>query len=286
MQQPSGPDQDERRASAESWEGAAPGWIRQRELMRAFSAPVSHWLVEAVSLQPGHRLLELAAGLGETGLLAAELVRPGGEVIISDQSESMLDGARERARELGVSNVEFRQLDAEWIDLPVASLDAVICRWALMLLVDPSAALSETRRVLRPGGRLALAVWDVPERNQWLSIPAQLLSERGLAEPSAAGARGPFALSDGARLVELLELAGFTEVTLEGLDLLRCHPSFESFWEAHLDLAHSFHEAVMSQPAAEIAGVRVALEERLEPYRQADGSLAMPARSLVASASA
>lgn len=78
MQEPSGPEQDERRASAENWEGAAPGWIRQRELMRAFSEPIAHWLVEAVSPQPGHRLLELAAGLGETGLLAAELVRPGG----------------------------------------------------------------------------------------------------------------------------------------------------------------------------------------------------------------
>ena len=120
----------------------------------------------------------------------------------------------------------------------------------------------------------------------WLSIPAQLLSERGLTETNASDARGPFALSDGARLVELLELAGFTEVTLDGLDLIRCHPSFDSFWEAHLDLARSFHEAVMSRPGTEIAGLRAALEERLEPYRHADGSLAMPARTLVASASA
>lgn len=207
-------------------------------------------------------------------------------MIISDQSETMLEGARERARELGVSNVEFKQLDAEWIDLPVATLDAVICRWALMLLVDPSAALSEIRRVLRPGGRVALAVWDVPGRNQWLSTPAELLSERGLAEPSAPHVAGPFALADGARLVELLELAGFTEVTLDGLDLIRWHPSFELFWEAHLDLSHSFHEAVMSRPGAEIASLRAALEKRLEPYRHADGSLAMPARSLVVSASA
>jgi ubiquinone/menaquinone biosynthesis C-methylase UbiE len=286
MQEPSAPDPDERRASAESWEDAASGWIRQRELMRAFAEPVAHWLVEAVSPQPGHRLLELAAGLGETGLLAAELVLPGGEVIISDQSEAMLAGARERARELGVSNVDFKRLDAEWIDLPVASIDGVICRWALMLLVDPSAALGEIRRVLKPGGRVALAVWDPPEHNPWLVVPGQLLVARGLAERPDPAERGPFALSDHHRLTELIEDAGFTEVTLEALDLTRRHPSFETYWEAHLDLSRKFQDAIMSRTEAEIAGLRAALEERLEPYRQADGSLAMPARALLATASA
>ena len=110
--------------------------------------------MQAVAPQPGEKVLELAAGLGETGLLAAELVAPGGEVVISDQAEGMLEGARERAAELGIANVRFQVLSGEWIDLPIASVDIVLCRWGYMLMVDPAAALTETRRVLAPGGRL------------------------------------------------------------------------------------------------------------------------------------
>ena len=85
---------------------------------------------------------------------------PTGGVILSDQAEAMLEGARARAGELRLTNVEFQVWNAEWIDLPVASVDAVLCRWGYMLMADPGAALSETRRVLRPGGRVAFAVWD------------------------------------------------------------------------------------------------------------------------------
>ena len=142
--------------SVESWEEAAPGWTRRQEEIRAFGAPVSHWMVQAIDPQPGQRLLELAAGLGETGFLAAELVAPVGGLIVTDQAAAMLEGARARAHELGLTNVEFQVMGAEWIDLPVASVDAVLCRWGYMLMDDPAAALSETRRVLRPGGRVAL----------------------------------------------------------------------------------------------------------------------------------
>jgi len=149
-----------REASLENWEEAASGWIHRQELLRELGAPVSHWMLDAIEPQPGQRVLELAAGLGETAMLAAELVAPMGGVVISDQAEAMLAGARARAIELGLSNIEFQVLNAEWIDLPVASVDAVLCRWGYMLMADPAAALGETRRVLRSGGRVALAVWE------------------------------------------------------------------------------------------------------------------------------
>jgi SAM-dependent methyltransferase len=275
-----------RSASLANWEEAAAGWVRRSEAIRTLGAPVSQWLLDAVSLQPGERVLELAAGLGETGLLAAELVAPVGGVIISDQAEAMLDGARTRAEELGLSNVEFQVLNAEWIDLPLASVDAVLCRWGYMLVADPSAALGESRRVLRPGGRLALAVWDSAQSNPWALLPNLELIERGITAPPAPGTPGMFALGDRERVRRLLEDAGFTEIEVEALDLEQHPPSFESFWETTLDVSRIFHDAVLSRPEGEIAEIRAGVAARLEPYTGLDGALRIPARTLVARGSA
>jgi ubiquinone/menaquinone biosynthesis C-methylase UbiE len=287
--------------SLESWEEAAPGWVAQQRLMRDFAAPVSHWMVSAISPQPGQRVLELAAGLGETAMLAAELVAPMGGVIVSDQAEAMLAGARARALELSLNSIEFQVLNAEWIDLPLASVDAVLCRWGYMLMADPATALGETRRVLRPGGRLALAVWDGIEHNPWAELPARELRERdpaptpqaaegedarAPADQSPSPTPGPFALGSPERVTALLQEAGFAEIEVEDLELLRRHRDFEELWESTLDLSRLFHDAVLSRPEEEIEEIRTSLAERFAPYTTSDGALAIPARTLVASASA
>jgi SAM-dependent methyltransferase len=253
--------------------------------MREFAAPVSHRMIDALALRTGERVLELAAGLGETGMLAAEVVAPLGGVVISDQAEAMLEGARARALELGLSNIEFQVLDGEWIDLPLASVDAVLCRWGYMLMADPATALAEARRVLRPGGRIALAVWDALAANPWALLPAEELIERGLApapDERSEQRPGPFALGSAERVRELLEQAGFVEVELQALELVRYH----SLWETTLDLSPSFHNAVLSRPAPEVAEIETSLAVRFKQYTAADGTVAVPGRTLVAAASA
>jgi SAM-dependent methyltransferase len=274
-----------REASRTAWEEAAAGWSRRHDAITELGRPVSAWMLDAVSLQPGDRVLELAAGLGETGMLAAELVAPVGGVIVSDQAEAMLDGARARAGELGLSNVEFQVFDAEWIDLPIASVDVVLCRWGYMLMADPPAAFAETRRVLKPGGRIALAVWDDARRNPWALMPALELIERELVPPPGPDSPGPFRLGDPQRVGDLLAGAGFTEIDVQAIDLVHRHPSFESFWDTTLDISRSFHDAVLARPESELVEVRAGVERRLAPFRQADGTLEIPGRTLVASAS-
>jgi SAM-dependent methyltransferase len=272
--------------SLQGWEEAASGWVRSQEAIRDFGAPVSHWMIDAVAPQPGQRVLELAAGLGETGLLAAELVAPVGGAIISDQAEAMLVGARARAIELGLSNIEFQVINAEWIDLPVASVDVVLCRWGYMLMADPAAAMRDARRVLRSGGRIALAVWDNIEHNPWAALPGLELRERGLSSPPSPGTPGPFALGRAEGVYELLEQAGFVEVNVESLQLHRRHASFEEFWETTLDLSRAFHDAVLERPQGEIEQIKAAVQARIAQFETSDGMLDIPARTLVASASA
>jgi SAM-dependent methyltransferase len=276
---------EHRRRSAALWQEAASGWVHRQEAVRTLGAPVAHWLVQAIEPQPGQRVLELAAGLGEVGLLAAELVAPTGGVILSDQAEAMLDGARRRAAQLELTNVEFQVWNAEWIDLPVASVDAALCRWGYMLMADPLAALVETRRVLRPGGRLALAVWDSPTANPWALAPRLELIERGLAPPPPSPEEyvpGPFALGDEGRLAGLLEQAGFTGVVIEAIDVPQRQPSFDAFWETMLDLSRELHDLVLARPQAEIEQIHASLAKRMGQYTAADGSMEIPGRSLVA----
>jgi len=140
--------------------------------------------------------------------------------------------------------------------------------------------------VLRAGGRLALAVWDAIERNPWARLPGLELMERGLTTRPANGAPGPFALGDRERVLELLQRAGFAEVRVEAIDLLRRHASFEEFWSSTLDLSRVFHDAVLARPETEIAEIEASVAARFAPYTRAGGTLEIPARTLVAAATA
>jgi SAM-dependent methyltransferase len=284
---PGMPEADTVRAEMlDRWERAAQGWGIRAGSVRDMGMPVSAWLIEHLAPQPGQTLLELAAGPGDTGFMAAELVVPGGKLISSDAAEEMLSVARARAAELGISNVEFKRLELEWIDLEAASVDGVLCRWGVMLTLDPGAAMREIRRVLRPGGHVALAVWDAPEVNPWMTIPSRALVELGLVEPPDRAAPGPFALSDAGRLRELLGDAGFSEVVIDTVGITREYESIEAFLAETLDLSQTFgevHRGLQSEAQHEVASRVTALAA---PWIVDGGRVRLAGLSLVAAAEA
>jgi ubiquinone/menaquinone biosynthesis C-methylase UbiE len=277
---------DQRLQMLERWERGAAGWSRRADSVQEFGMRVSVWMVEHVDLQPGQQVLDLAAGPGDTGFLAAELVKPGGTLTSSDASRAMLGVAAGRARDLGVTNVEFKQLELEWIDLPTASVDAVLCRWGLMFTLDPAAALQECRRVLRPGGRIAVAVWDAPEHNPWATLATRALVELGHTEPPDPDAPGMFALADADRLQNLLEDAGFVEVMVEPVDLSRTAASADAFVEETLDLNSQFADLRRALSASQWREVMDRIRALSHPFAAATGALRFPARSLAAAACA
>lgn len=281
------PDPDALRAEiVERWERAAPGWGKHAERMRDFGMPVSAWMIEQVGPQPGQRVLELAAGPGDTGFLAAELVQPGGSLVCSDAAETMLEVARTRAAEMGIGNVEFKRMELEWIDLDTASVDAVLCKWGLMFSFDPETSLREARRVLRPGGRIALAAWDEPPVNPWATIPTRALVELGHTTPPDPDAPGMFVLAAPGRLQELLEAAGFVDVLVETVATSRTFATVPEYVAEFDDTSSMFREVFdpLSDAQREAVGRKIA--ELAQPYTNADGRLTLPGRSLVAAADA
>lgn len=281
------PDPDELRAAVrDRWERAADGWRARNDRFQAATMPVSRWLVEAIEPQPGMRVLELAAGIGEVGFLAAELVEPGGTLISSDGAEAMLAHARERAQQLGVRNVEHKLLELEWIDLSAASVDAVICRWGYMFALDRGAALRETRRVLRPGGRVALATWTEPGRNPFATIPRQALFDAGLVDSVGGDGPGMFDLADPAALRDLLDEGGFADVEIEEIPLTMSYDDAEDFWTTTCDLARPFGDIVATLDERQLVDLRARVDAALAPYAGPDGALSLQAVALVAAASA
>jgi ubiquinone/menaquinone biosynthesis C-methylase UbiE len=272
-----------RRASYEVWQAMAEGWERERDWTWEVSRPVSENMLEALAPEPGQAILELAAGTGETGFAAARAVGPEGRVISTDFAPEMVAAARRESERLGLANVEHREMDAERMDLDDNSVDGVLCRWGYMLMADPAAALAETRRVLRPGGRVSLSVWGAAERNPWASVPGRALIEHTGAPPPDPRAPGIFALADPEQVRSLLREAGFGEPRLKEVEVSWKFERFDDYWRYVTELAGGIAMALQAMSEADREAVRARVELAVADFRVTAG-LELPGVALNASA--
>lgn len=271
--------------SRDRWARAAAGWEARADWFRDATMPVTAWMLDAIEPQPGQAVLDLAAGIGDVGFLAAELIEPGGELITGDFVPEMLSAAQRRAERLKISNVRFRQMDANVpLDQPAASLDAVLCRWGYMLFNDGEAALRETRRVLRQGGSVALAAWTGPEDNLWSSASARILRDRGVIEPEAdPGGPGQFAWARAGEIEEHLESAGFVENRVETVTFEFRFSDVEDWWRAQVQTSTRTADADAQMDTSTRQAVLADLAAVAAPFEQ-DGGIVIPAGTWVASA--
>lgn len=282
-------DPDEYRSSTrDMWEDAAEGWGAHAAAFQEAALPVSQWLVDAVHPYPGMTLVELAAGAGETGFLAVERIQPGGRLLSTDGSEAMVEQARRRARELGYGDdkVQCRVMEAEWLDLSAATVDGVLCRWGYMLLADPEAALRETRRVLRPDGRVALAAWASPQENPWSTVMGRLLVDLGHVPAPDPAAPGMFSFARAGHVEELLAGVGFTEVQAAYVDFAFRPADLDVWWSYTTDTSPSLRAVLPRLSPAEHYALRDAVDAAYAPFVTDSGALELPARALVAAATA
>jgi ubiquinone/menaquinone biosynthesis C-methylase UbiE len=258
------------------WDSQANQWYARRDPMLAATRPIHEWLVEHLAPKDGQRVLEIAAGPGDTGFLAAKRLGKG-RLVSTDISPAMVDAARKRGAELGVTNADYRVLDAQAMDFGDGSFDGVICRWGFMLMPDPAAAFRECRRVLVPGGRLVFAVFTGPDENPFASIPARILTQAGHLPPAtSAWHPGILALADRTRVQALLDDAGFTSTHIEGVDMTWTFATADDYWTFLVELT-ALGPLVRSLPDAARDAVRAAIDARLAPYARDDG-IALPSR--------
>jgi SAM-dependent methyltransferase len=252
--------EDFRQRSKAVWEAMAPGWESKRAYLWRVSRPIGEWLVANLDARPGQTVLELACGTGDTGFAAAALLGPTGRLISTDFAETMVEAARRRGAELGLRNVEYRVMDAERLDLGDGAVDGVLCRWGYMLMADPAAALRETRRVLRRGGRLCFSVFAGGEHNPWAAMPARALIEAGHMAPPAPEAPGILALGDPDRIRRLLAEAGFDPPRIEPVPVVWSFASADEYWWFLREVAGALAVVINALPEAAQAAVRRTIE--------------------------
>jgi SAM-dependent methyltransferase len=247
------------------------GWERTREERERVAAPVTGWLVRALAPKLGDLVLELAAGQGDAGFAVAPLLGESGRLISSDFSAAMLEIARRRGEALGLANVEFRELDAEDLDLEDDCVDCVLCRWGYMLMPNPAIALAETRRVLRAGGRLALAVWASGDRNPWISVAGRILVAHGWMPPPEPGEPGMFVLADAEELRALVEDAGFPNVQMEELPVHNDYRDVDEYVRRASEMGGMFSRAWEEAPEHERKAMTEELGEAFGPFAVSGG---------------
>lgn len=246
----------------------AAGWARQAATYGDFAglvtARVAEPLLDAAGVGPGTRMLDVATGPGYVAGLAAER---GAQVVAVDITEEMLELARSRH-----PDVEFRLGDAQQLPLEDGSFDAAVCSFGVLHFGRPEWAASELARVLAPGGRAALSVWDEPARSRWLGVMLEAIASVGAAPPADLPAGPPmFRFADDAEFATLLDDAGFVDTRVDTIAFMLKLRDPGELWDGLLGGTVRTIPVLRAQPEEVKAQIRDGFDELLEPYRALDG---------------
>jgi SAM-dependent methyltransferase len=232
----------------QQWDTAASGWRKWSELIDAAASGISERLVELAGVEPGNRVLDVAAGYGEPSLTAARAAGSEGSVVATDISAEMLAYGRERAAVAGLENIEFVESDADSLEFPEGSFDAAVSRWGIIFEPDGETAATRVRGFLKPGARMAISSWGTPDRVPFLAIPMRTAMQRLGVPPPPPGTPGPLSRPTPEALGGLLEAAGFSDVEVEDADVSFEWESPEAFTTFVKEIAPPVTAMIAGQP--------------------------------------
>lgn len=251
----------------------ASGWVRWREVWEGAAQPVSDRLVELAGLAAGHSVLDLATGLGEPALTAAQRVGRDGRVMATDFSPAMLHEAAVRAEAAGLTNIEFRVMDAETPDLDPATFDAILCRWGFMFVPDLEGSLRRLTALLKPGGRLAAATWGPSDEVPVIRTSAAVVTRVAPIPDPPAGALHAFRLSDRSILLGAMEQAGLAEVSCEEVSVAFEFASAEEYTQLRRDMTTLDAQLAERHPPDVVEAAWQAVTEAARAFDDGKGRL-------------
>lgn len=254
----------------QGWDSVAGGWQKWWNITETAAEKPSRRLIELAEIKRGSRVLDIATGIGEPAITAAKQVGNSGHVLATDISSQMLSIAKQRAISLGLEQViEFKEGDAETIDLPASTFDAALCRFGLMFLPDLRTGLSNIYRSLVDGGRLAAAVWASPDKVPFIALALNtVMKETKSPPPPTAGTPGPFSLSDENMLRNSLIESGFKDVTIERMDVTFNFDSAEVYASFACETAAPVQAMLTNQPQERREEILKAISESARKYAE------------------
>ncbi|MGK7344184.1 MAG: class I SAM-dependent methyltransferase [Candidatus Nitrospinota bacterium M3_3B_026] len=270
---------EEQRAS---WDAAADGWKKWDWWLDSNMAAIDHHLLERAKVSEGGNVLDLGSGTGNPAILAARRVGANGKVTGLDLSERMLSVAREKLEAAGIVNASFHSCDVCSIPHGDDEFDAATSRFCFMFLPRLDNALSETRRVLKKGGRFAAAVWAAPEKNPSMSLPMRVLKEFLDIPQPPPSAPGLFSLGRPGALREKMEKAGYYAVTEEEIPVEWKYSSSRQFLECMRDMAAPMRTMFAKLAPRERAEAEMGMLEEAERFREGEG-IRIPGEAIIVS---
>ncbi len=265
------------------WRDSAPFWEKHREIIRQMFAPVTQALVEDGLIGSRHAVLDIATGPGEPALTIAALVGPEGKVFGIDPAPEMVEAARRATDHLGFRNAQFDVASADRLPFPADTLDAVVSRFGVMFFPSPVDAVREMLRVLRPGRKLALAVWHFAERNPFFYTLQRVIERYVNSPPPAPDAPDAFRFATPGKLRDLLGEAGAMAPSQRLLQFTIQAPiSVEDFWTLRCEMSEKLREKVAMLSRDQLTEVGRQSLEALRGY-STDRGMSFPAEVLIVS---
>jgi SAM-dependent methyltransferase len=257
-------------SQVQTWQrdDAGVNWQRSQSFRNAFLAAATERMLDAAGLQPGYRVLDVAAGTGDQSLLAVRRVGPSGYLLATDLSPSMLDAAAKAAAAAGLEQVHTQVADAQELDVEPRSFDAAICRLGLMFVPDKGRALAAIRRALKPGARFATVVWGSPEKNPALTVHLDVVEPR-LGPDEHPAMRVALSMGKPGLLEVALAQAGFSDIAVHPISADRRHDSVAAAVE-HMRIGPAA-ESVNMLPEGEREAAWQEIGRRMQAYMGRDG---------------
>jgi SAM-dependent methyltransferase len=264
-----------------NWGQSASYWEKHREVIRRMFSPISEALIQDARISAGDTVLDIGTGPGEPALAVAALVGREGKVYGIDPTPEMIAAAQREAIRQGLQNVDFDVATTDHLPFPSATFDGIVSRFAIMFFPSPVDALRETLRTLKPGGRMAFAVWGFAERNPFHYVLSRLIDRYAPLLPTAPEWSDAFRFAAPATLLAIFNEAGAVDASERLLRFKIDAPlSVEGFWELRSEMSEKLRSKLKLLSTEQIAEVRSQAIEVLGPYATSAG-VSFPAEVLI-----